>query len=106
MRKLRLELDHLVVDSFDPAPTRAPVRRGTVRGRGQTFEAVDSCAYCDPQETPAYNSCYVSDCGCQTQGCGSQACATAQCPSAACATATCRGNDTCYDFCVVIPQPG
>lgn len=103
MRKLRLELEQLVVDSFDPVPARAPVRRGTVRGRAETFEAVNTCGYCDPQETPAYQSCYDSDCGCPTQGCGSAACATAACPSAACATATCRGNETCVDFCMVGP---
>jgi len=45
MRKLRLELEHLTVDSF-PTMARAQTPRGTVRGRVATdASAQESCAY-------------------------------------------------------------
>jgi hypothetical protein len=45
MRKLRLSLDDLAIDTFDPVPSRAD-EKGTVRGRAESED-----------------SCFITDCG-------------------------------------------
>ena len=93
MRKLRLDLDALVVDSFDSSPGRRD-GRGTVRGHA-TEAGGNTCDYCVVNATHEFVSCYASDCGCPVwtqQGCYSAGCSV-----------TCRWADTCGDGCPVDP---
>lgn len=77
MRKLALDLDSLVVDSFGTEPARAG--EGTVLG----------------QATDAWGTCYTDCVGGTCPGCSPSSivlCATAGCGSG-------RDVDTCYETC-------
>jgi hypothetical protein len=74
MKKMKLALDDLAVESFEPA--KEPEERGTVH-------AHDSGPHTD--------ECF--SCGVQT-GCG-YGCNSQYCQSAGCQTATCYGYWTC-----------
>lgn len=84
MRKLTLDPDKLVVDSFSVAP-EAPTRgRGTVRAHAtMDYPCVEYMTY-------EYVSCDLSACGCTAQGCYTQGCPTA---------ATCAPRVTCNLAC-------
>jgi hypothetical protein len=65
MDKLRLELDHLVVESF--ATAEAMRKTGTVRGHGDDCTWVDSCfchtayAVCGTGQATIYSCTYTND---------------------------------------------
>jgi hypothetical protein len=81
MKKMKLALDDLAVESF--APAAQPDERGTVHGH-------DSGPYTDE-----CLSCGVNT-GCGWGGCNSQHCQSAGCPSATCyGYWTCAGVNTC-----------
>ncbi|HET7234480.1 MAG TPA: hypothetical protein VFJ16_30990 [Longimicrobium sp.] len=73
MRKLKLELDSLVVESF--ASTAARPERGTVRGHVSLYwedcNPSDTCAGagwpCDPTDQSCAGTCYENTCH---PGCG------------------------------------
>jgi hypothetical protein len=87
MRKLKLEIDALRVESFRTS-NEAP-RRGTVRGRGEP-EAGDGAAFCSiaedvvmaPAKTlPPAESCDTCARTCETMcSCITLPCATCACP--------------------------
>jgi hypothetical protein len=66
MRKLKLDLDHLTVDSFDINPSDG-TRRGTVQGFSHVcgptridLTCLDTCGTCDPSCATCvscYNTC-------------------------------------------------
>lgn len=90
MRKMKLALDDLAVESFAPGATAE--QRGTVQANQQSGPYTDECQSCG----------VISGCGgwgyCQTQyGCGSGGCTNTcegyqTCPGAY----TCDGVDTCF----------
>lgn len=84
MRKLKLDVDALTVDSF--APARGATRRGTVVGQGTYVR--DTCGYpCNPEFTW---TCVCENSGVAPQGvCGTLAANT--CQVTACCTD--RGGD-------------
>jgi hypothetical protein len=57
MRKLRLDLDALQVDSFAVEPDRAP-SSGTVHGHATGYEA--TCAPCDTQQADPFAATLVT----------------------------------------------
>jgi hypothetical protein len=71
MRKLKLRMDDLRVDSFDTA--RAPGAAGTVRGHDGTAEGGGSRTVCEVAtcETNCFNTCYdgctYADTGCRQE---------------------------------------
>ena len=102
MAKLKLELDDLKVDSFDPAPNEA--RRGTVVARGSEWGLCSggSCeVFCSFNNQSCYGSCDTVCIDCETAGCpevkwsdaGSSCMAT--CVSSCGGTCDCTVADTC-----------
>jgi len=73
MRKLKLDLEMLAVESF--TPDGAPARRGTVRGHVSLYwedcNPSDTCAGggwpCDPTDQSCAGTCYENTC---YPGCG------------------------------------
>jgi hypothetical protein len=73
MRKVRLELDTLVVETFAPAEART--ERGTVRGHASLYwedcyqtETCDPAVYpCGPSQQSCAGTCYENTCA---PGCG------------------------------------
>jgi hypothetical protein len=96
MQKIRLELDRLEVESFEPAPHGAALR-GTVRGHVTAYWEL-----CYPTQTedpnvntcgPTQNSC-VHTCFEQTcYQCGTGGCTQTQDPNVAACTGTCYPID-------------
>jgi hypothetical protein len=81
MKKIRLDLDALSVESFDTTKSEEETR-GTVEGNAESFQA-----YCTDG-----NTCYESVCGtCNTQ-CGS-------CHDATCGDTYCGSCDVCTCCC-------
>ena len=81
MKKLSLDLDQLIVDSFDTVGDGAR-HAGTVRGHGFTDTTCNQLI-CDCP-TGSGESCQADLCntaGCETADCGTRAC-TGLCPSA------------------------
>jgi hypothetical protein len=87
MRKLKLDLDQITVDSFDPNPSEG-VRRGTVQGFGPTpvftcpltcDTCYNTCASCDGTcENSCAGTCYYT-CGGSCGGtCNEPTCITCQ----------------------------
>jgi hypothetical protein len=64
MKKLKLEIDALEVESFDASGTRAEA--GTVHGRGETA-GCDSLRICGPTD-PSYDPCPVTSTQCDSDG--------------------------------------
>jgi hypothetical protein len=60
MKKLQLDLDRLVVESFDAEPVRAD-RKGTVRGQEWTWE---SCRYPCTDWDSCGGTCDYASCAC------------------------------------------
>lgn len=95
MKKIRLELDSLAVESFDTSPVHT--ERGTVRAHGTRSEPVD---HLETQFT------YCGTCFClgtDNTACGQATCATCPPPPTAagdptCAVASC-GLTYCVDTC-------
>jgi hypothetical protein len=100
MKKLKLQLDDLAVDSFTTSQAAGP--RGTVEAhntfRGNTCQAVNTCG---PQTClPAWCVIETADpIACGSAGCGSTACppGTANCPTGG--GLSCVGCTT-YDYTV------
>ena len=89
MAKLRLTLEDLSVESFDPTPTRAP-RIGTVRAHEQTEDTCfhTACGTCYTVEYfcggSADGSCNDGTCACTSPNGGGWECPVtydATCPS-------------------------
>jgi len=91
MRKLRLELDSLAVESF--APLDVPGERGTVRGHVSLYwedcNPSDTCAGagwpCDTSDQSCGGTCYERTCH---PGCGA---ASAGCGGGSDPAVTCNG---------------
>jgi hypothetical protein len=81
MKKLRLEIEELSVESFATAASRSGA--GTVRAFDSTTGHQIICG------------CTDAGGGCASAGCGSAGCASAGCGSAGCATGTCTNYVTC-----------
>jgi hypothetical protein len=98
MKKLRLNPDHLEVQSFETSELVA--ERGTVRGNES--QLVDSCVVAN---TCLCNPTVEATCG---AGCGTETGSLSVC---GCATAACTGNPgeiSCYntyDFCFETQRP-
>jgi hypothetical protein len=97
MKKLKLDLDGLRIDSFDTTPANAVERKGTVQGQFDT--AVASCdGTCD-------NTCDGCSCCCTCcPSCGGtcETCYTCgTCPGQWSCDGSCYGScgDTCYYSC-------
>ncbi|HEY0035623.1 MAG TPA: hypothetical protein VGB66_02985 [Longimicrobium sp.] len=61
MKKLQLDLDRLVVESFEAEPVRAD-RKGTVRGHEQT--GLPSCRYPCTDWDSCGGTCDYGSCAC------------------------------------------
>lgn len=85
MNKLKLDLEHLAVESFG-VEGEPPQRRGTVRGNATMYGGP-----CIEYMTDEYASCQQTACGCTVQGCYSGACPTAY---------TCAPRYTCDTLCL------
>lgn len=96
MKKLKLELDELRVESFETARTHE--RRGTVQAHSGGYQTCD--AGCGPTFLPEA-SCY--DTGCPQEGSVGLSCA--------CVTMDCTANPmetyciNSYEFCVETQRP-
>lgn len=89
MDKLRLELEFLVVETFDPSPGAAG--RGTVVGHDSHLTGVAGCG-----SACGVCSVGVSECQCSGNSCYVFCTANATCASCQCPTAvSCDG--TCYE---------
>lgn len=105
MRKLRLDPDHLHVESFSPA--REAARQGTVYGHYSYPQGcfppsdsndpyLDTCGYATCAGDSCWQSCNGYTCGCDGGG------ASAQCESAG--PTLCIGDYSCINQC--FPPPG
>jgi hypothetical protein len=81
MKKIRLNLDALSVESFDTTAAEAKAR-GTVHGNAESFQV-----YCSDGST-----CYESACGSCVSQCGS-------CNDATCGETYCGSCDACSCCC-------
>jgi hypothetical protein len=93
MKKIKLNLEDLQVQSFDPTPYGGFGARGTVHGRGDSVMATCSCA---DVNTCAQGCTDGEDCG--TTG-GSGATCDSTCPETCaqtCATCGISCADTCF----------
>ena len=78
MRKLKLELDELRVDSFD-TERRPQVTRGTVRAAHETYVPLTIFLL------PTNGTCYVAEtCTCYWECTGGADLCTADCPTNSC----------------------
>jgi hypothetical protein len=100
MKKTRLDLDSLSVESFDT--TAAPEGRGTVHGNADTFQSycsdgrtcIDTCDYtCNQYNATCGSTCVGS---CEPSGCGT--CVDASCGDTYCGTCDphCCCTCSCY----------
>jgi hypothetical protein len=89
MRKVKLELDALAVESFETA-AGAP-ERGTVHAHGRSNEPCNSAWSC--HDTCYFISCYESDCG-YCLDTYNESC-DISCYDACATRASCLGMDTC-----------
>jgi hypothetical protein len=71
MRKLRLTLDDLAVESFDPTPLRAQ-EEGTVRGREESEDSGYN-TMCGTCRTDC-GTCYTVNYTCEGHTCGDPTC--------------------------------
>jgi hypothetical protein len=86
MRKFKLDLDNLRVDSFDTTPTKEMEVRGTVKAQYDTCATCTCCTcYTDCGTCPTCcGTCYYTDCGtCYDYTC----------------CGTCDSCGSCYDTC-------
>lgn len=92
MRKMRLELENLTVDSFDTTPVR--IERGTVVGHGaETFE--NSCMSCHTIcDCPPSSATDVTGCG--TCGASCWECESNGRATCGCGTGVTACIYTCY----------
>lgn len=97
MRKIRLEIDALQVESF--APTERPVARGTVRGMASLYwedcgdtETFDGAYGCGATEQSCGGTCYENTCH---PGCGYGG--SVGCSGGCSAVTICYVGTTCID---------
>ena len=101
MRKLKLDLDDLRVDSFDPLPRRTG-SHGTVHGQlgGDMGDVYDTYDACDPSAVDSLDACdamYATRTRRGDRTCG-YACSNQ--PSCGCShIPTCRGYHSCTFEC-------
>ena len=96
MRKLKLDLDCLVVESFDTRPARA--EGGTVFGQATFGESCEGTCYTDCWGGTCPN-CDQSSIALCTQACGSGREGTCDATCATCGD-SCNGWRSCIDTCV------
>jgi hypothetical protein len=84
MKKLKLDLDNLRVDSFDLTPAKDSGGRGTVVAQYDTCDTCTCYSACGTCPT-CCGTCYYTDCG--------------TCPQDWSCCATCNSCDSCNDTC-------